>query len=402
MLALVVPRALAIVAAIAGHVPAGPRIACTRCTIAIAGTRMIVNGTLAPELELTAYAPMWQVGDVALHDVVIKAHGASDAFHACAAGTVVGARVLACGLVVRHGDVVRVAGGRARFTATTGPLTGVALDVKLSGSLSPLALDVIGSAHARELAIAHASGVELPIDVRLVRDHGVISVAPRSPLVARALAIDGDVRIIAPSLVLADAPTSLGALAYAAHALRWTGATGVPVELGAGTATLQLVPGGVRVAGARLAALGGAIAIDPFVLTGAGTPATKLHCRGLALARVLDAVGHGRVRGTGLLDGVVELDDGVASANLRARGAGDVYVHGIGGSLGKSLARVSSALEDFTYDRLTLVVRPPGNEPESTLVLHGRGKHVPQELELTVHLHGARTAARSLVARIGR
>lgn len=402
MLALVVPRALAIVAAIAGHAPAQLSVTCTHCTIAIAGTRMTVSGTLAPDLALTAYTPTWQLGELALRDVVIKAHGKSDAFHACAAGTVVGARVVACGLVSRHGDALRIAGGHARFTATTGPLTGTSLDVALSGSLSPLALDVVGSARARELAIAHASGVELPIDVQLVRDHGDVAIAPRSPLVAHAVAIDSDVRLIAPQLVLAAAPISLAALATGGHALHWTDTTGLPIELGAGSATLQLVTGGVRVTAARLAVLGGAVAIDPFVITGAGTPPTTLHCRGLALARVLDAVGQGRVHGTGLLDGVVELDDGVVSASLRARGTGDVHVHGIGGTLGKSLARVSSALEDFTYDRLTLVVSPPGNEPESTLVLHGRGTHIPQELELTVHLHGARTAARSLVARIGR
>jgi len=398
VLALVVPRALAIVAAIASHA----HVACSRCTVDVAGTRMIVSGTLAPDIELTAYTPTWKVGTVALRDVVIQAHGSTAAIHACAAGTVAGARVVACGLVARHGGELRVAGGRARFTATTGPLAGTALDVELAGTLSPLALDITGHARAHALPIAHATGVELPIDVRLERVNGAIALAPLAPLVAHAASVDGDVRLVEPVLVLADAPTTLDAFAHAPHALRWVRATGLPVELGAGSATVQLVPGGVRIAKATLAALGGDVAIDPFELRGTGMPKTMLHLHGLALARVLDTVGRGHVHGTGLLDGDVELEGGVASASLRARGRGDVQVHGLGGTLGNELRRVSSALEDFTYDRLALIVRPPGNEPESTLVLHGRGKHVPQELELTVHLRGARTAARSLVARIGR
>ena len=363
---------------------------------------MSVTGTLAPVLDLTAYTPAWKLGSLALRDVVIKAHGSDAAIHACAAGTIAGARVVACGQLARHGSAFRIADGRARFTATSGPLAGAARDVTLAGTVSPLALDVEGTAHAAELPIAHATGVELPIDVHLERAGGSIAVIPRTPLVAHAMAVDGDVKLVEPSLVLAETRTTLDAIAGAPHPLHWVRATGLPVELGAGSATLQLVSRGVRVASARLAALGGDVAIDPFELHGTGMPKAMVHLHGLALARVLDAVGRGRVCGSGLLDGDVELHDGVASANLYARGRGNVQVHGLGAPLGKELTRVSSALEDFAYDRLTLTVRPPGNEPESTLVLHGRGKNIPQELELTVHLRGARTAARSLVARIGR
>ena len=91
----------------------------------------------------------------------------------------------------------------------------------------------------------------------------------------------------------------------------------------------------------------------------------------------------------------------IERGELRARGPGDIHVRAPG-KLAGAVGRIATALEDFAYDRLALVVRAPGNDPESTLVLHGRGEHLPQELDLTVNLHGARLAARSLVSRIGR
>jgi len=60
--------------------------------------------------------------------------------------------------------------------------------------------------------------------------------------------------------------------------------------------------------------------------------------------------------------------------------------------------RIENALSDFAYDRLALVVRAPGSDPDATLVLHGRGKRVAQELAITVNLRGVRTTARTLLA----
>ncbi len=449
MFVRVVTHALAIVVALAGQSPAAPssRISCDRCVTTIAGTRVTFTGTVLPVVDFTARTPRWTIGELAFRDVVVDAHERDGAIHACAAGTLFGARLVACASLPRslsalrqlrgiqvawrvtrgdasgHGDA-RVAWGDddgeirldthvelalpARISGLA--LAGATASAKISGTLSPLALSIDGRARADILRVAslHARDVELPIDVRVELDHDALEIAPRVPIAARAESATIDfVHVIAPVLALHDVrPFTIDALATDSYEVAWTAIAGLPVDLGAGSAAVTLVDDGVRVDHTRLDAFGGGIAIDPFEIR-ADTPTTAwLHLRGLALGDVVDLVTRGRVYGTGVLDGDVEVRRDASGleierAELRARARGDVHVRAPG-KLAGPVGNIATALADFAYDRLALVVRAPGNDPESTLVLHGRGEHLPQELDLTVNLHGARVAARSFVSRVGR
>ena len=437
---------LAIVVALAGESRAGSTIACDHCTTTIAGTQVTLTGTIFP-VDFTARTPRWTIGDLAFHDVVVEAHDRGDAIHACAAGTLFGARVVACASLPRslsalrqlrdiavawhvtrsgatgRGDA-RIAWGDADGAvrletraelAVHGQLGGLALagakaSARISGTLSPLDLSIDGRAHANVLAVAslHARDVELPIDVRMELAGGKLEITPHAPIAATASAATIDiVHLIAPVLAIHDAqPFTIDTLAADPHQLAWSAIGGLPVDLGAGSAAVTFMTDGVRVDHTRLDAFGGAIAIDPFEIRADAPTNARVHLRGIALGDVLDLVSHGRVYGTGLLDGDVEVRRDatgleIEHGDLHARAPGDVHVRAPG-KLAGPVGAIATGLADFAYDRLALVVHPPGNDPESTLVLHGRGEHLPQELDLTVNLHGARVAARSFVSRVGR
>jgi Dicarboxylate transport len=149
-------------------------ISCSRCTIEIAGTRATVRGTLGPDrVDVTAYAARLRIGDAAIvHDVVVTAHGGA-IVHACAAGTLLGARLVACADVPRSlaqlrtvAIAWRVLGGsasghidlRARTLAQ-----GIGLRVErataeaLGGTMDLSPVDV----RAGAIATLHVHGVEL-------------------------------------------------------------------------------------------------------------------------------------------------------------------------------------------------------------------------------------------------
>ena len=449
MFVRVVTHALAIVVALAGASPASAAsyIACDRCVTTIAGTRVTLTGTVWPVVDFTASTSRWTIGELAFRDVIIDAHDHGGAIHACAAGTLFGARLVACATLPRSLGALRGLRGIAvAWHVTRGDASGhgnariawggddgeVRLDTRvelalpthvgglelaggrasaqISGTLSPFALSIDGHARADLLEVAslHARDVELPIDVRVELDDTRLVITPRAAIAATAESATIDlVRLIAPVLALHDAhPFTVDALATDSHVLAWTAVAGLPVDLGAGSAALTFSKDAVRVDRARLDALGGAIAVDPFEIRSDTPTSTRLHLRGLALGDLLDLLTRGRVYGTGVLDGDVELrhdETGIAieRGELRSRAPGEVHVRAPG-KLAGPVGTIATALADFAYDRLALVVRAPGNDPESTLVLHGRGEHLPQELDLTVNLHGARVAARSFVSRVGR
>jgi hypothetical protein len=160
-------------------------------------------------------------------------------------------------------------------------------------------------------------------------------------------------------------------------------------------------PAGVRIERGHAAIFGGTASSEPFV-PGATAPLT-LHLHGVSLSRVLDVATDGRVRGTGIVEGDLELSRdaagfGIERAALASRGPGEIRSHDSEKLAGSTLGPVATALAELSYDRLALVVQPPGNDPDATLVLHGRSARVPQELELTINLHGVRTVLRSFVA----
>jgi len=194
--------------------------------------------------------------------------------------------------------------------------------------------------------------------------------------------------------------------------LRGTGATGQ------GTALMAWRRGAIRVEHASFE-----LAPDANVANGtlagelAGTLAPldlriTTRVRGAQLGKMLVLASDGKLEGSGLIDGELALRvDGrgvtVGRGALQARAAGafrvrdaawanrlTASIHGV-----EVHRRIENALSDFAYDRLALVVRAPGSDPDATLVLHGRGKRVAQELAITVNLRGVRTTARTLLAR---
>lgn len=271
------------VAAALGRAPS--TISCERCTIEIAGTRAIVRGTLGPDrFDATVYAARLRLGDAAtVHDVVVTLHGRA-IIHTCAAGTVLGARLVACA------DVPRA----------------------------------------------------------LARVHTV---------------------------------------AIAWHVLG--GSASGRIELRAQTLAHRIA---LRVERATATALGGSIDATPFDVRAGAT--TTLHVHGVELARVLELTTASHVHGSGRLDGDIELRADatgltLAHGALRARGGGAMQIPATG-----ALGDVAAVLADFSYDHLSVNVGVSGTDPEATLVVHGRAKNVqrrgPQEVELTVNIHGAR------------
>lgn len=428
---------------VVGIAPAwSANVACDRCTMTIAGRRVTVSGTFGTDpvvVDLRARAPSWTIGDVAVTDVAIDAHARGNSIRACAAGTLGGERLVACATLpsspaaLRRLGVVEIAwrtldgpahghgtarvawsGGAVRIDAphvelalashvAGAELANATVSASVTGTLSPIALRVRGRAHADELASSplYARDVEVPIDVAIGSD-----ITPSSPVIASAAAATIDrVRLAHPALELHGASPvpfdRLAALVDEPHALAWLDLAGVPVELGAGAAVLVREAAGIRIERGHAAAFGGTAFADPFV-PGAAAPLT-LHLHGVSLARVLDVATDGRVRGTGIVDGDLELSRdgsgfGIERAALASRGPGKIRTHDSEKLAGSTLGPVATALAELTYDRLALVVPPPGNDPDATLVLHGRGERVPQELALTINLHGVRAVLRSFVA----
>ena len=168
----------------------------------------------------------------------------------------------------------------------------------------------------------------------------------------------------------------LAALVDDAAALASLDLAGVPVELGASTAVDR--PRACR-RSHRAWPCGGIQRrrVRRSVRAGRPRAADASPPRAFSLARVLDVAADGRVRGTGVLDGDLELSRdaaGSGSSAPRSPRAAPARIRGRTtpeGSAGSTLRPVATALAELWYDRLALVVQPPGNDPIPTLVLHG-------------------------------
>jgi hypothetical protein len=189
------------------------------------------------------------------------------------------------------------------------------------------------------------------------------------------------------------------------HELAWARAAGPgPLALGAGSARVRSARGYLAIARASAAALGGKLELAPVTLGARGATPIAVHVRGVALDRLLDTLGSSHVRGTGTLDGelALRLDRGgldLAGGRLFARGAGRLEL----GDLGALAAtagvtspvsrtvreRIVAALASFAYTQLSAVVQP---DLAVQLTVRGRGRRVPQDLDVTVNLRGVRDA----------
>ncbi len=463
MLARVVTRVLgAVVVAIGAAACTTGQLAFDHVRVPIAGTNVTLTGRIASEpfaIDVTGYTRRWVVGGLELSNVVVTVRDRGDAVQACVAGDAFGSRLLACGSLPRslerlqqlhevavtwrldgagptgHGTG-RVAWGgdhairleRGHFDLALpkqlagASLSGATIIGELSGTLAPLDLEVSAHGHAATLvrSSTHVRELEVPLELRAKQTLAGLEITPRGPIVARAedATIDvasSPVSFVAPTLVVHDArPFELAELSGERHELAWAAIAGAPVDLGAGTATLRALPDGVRVERARGVTHEATLVLDPCDIRAGSAFASMLHVRGLALARLLEPA-HGELEGTGVLDADVAFaHDGsgfsLVQAAVRARGRGELRFRDLTskkelGDVVRSLAvhrRVAATLSDFAYDRLELRVRPVGRGPESTLVLHGRGNQIAQELDLVINLHGVRKTARWLMARLDR
>jgi hypothetical protein len=136
-----------------------------------------------------------------------------------------------------------------------------------------------------------------------------------------------------------------------------------------------------------------------------------LDARDLSLPKLLD-VARESVVATGVLDGTLEIAAGERGCSLRrmslwARESGVLRVRDralretwAAAARARISARVQGALADFAYTGLSLMVAPPNEANEVRLELRGRGRQVPQSLDLVINLHGVRAAVDKLVARM--
>ena len=181
------------------------------------------------------------------------------------------------------------------------------------------------------------------------------------------------------------------------------------VKLEAGSAALAFArPGDVLVRDMRVALAGGQVEVAPVRFAWeAPDLALDLRVRGIELAQVLSAATSGRITGDGKLDGRIALrvklgDDRrieLGDGRLASRGPGVLRVQmnaedpDSSPKLGDLLdgtyirRRVLAAMEDFEYRRLTMNVSDEGTSRVRARVV-GRGKRMPQELDMTLNFRG--------------
>jgi hypothetical protein len=407
----------------ASHRASALALDCDRCTVPILGTRFSIAGSINTEplaVDIAGYAPRARIGAVELREVVLTARDRGNTIRACMAGDLEGTHVLGCATLPRSLERLQ----RMRATDVTWRLSGAAtgsgtahvawtehaahIDVELAGAARVAVYDA-GPLHLRDIT--------LPLALGIVATGDAVEVVPRGAIVARAG--DASIELGSRTLHVVDAtlvahddrPFRVDAFSGDAHELSWRAIRGLPVEVGAGSATLRFVAGELRVERMHAGVLDATVDVDTFVVR--DDIETALHVRGLALAPLVRSASHGRVLGTGIVDGdLVVRRDGddlsITRGELHARGTGELHLvdpvwRAKAAGTVASLAiqrRIVTALADFAYDKLSFAVQPRGSDPESIIRLHGRGTSIPQELDFAIDVHGARRSARWLVAHL--
>jgi hypothetical protein len=375
-------------------------------------------------IDAVARTATWRLGPITLRDVAVTARGAGDRVHVCADAGLAGATAEACTDVpsgaaalrrLRALDVALTAtaptgaalawsarghatiawSAEGPITITGGHLDGalpardagglaatpIALRAELSGSLSPLALDVVGDARAERVEWKDG---KISVVARGLAAPFALRAGPSGLVARRALALSAD-----------DAVVSLpGVTLPLAHPTAIVADAGAPLALDARA---------LRLAGGHAGALGGELSIDPVAITPGAASHLVVHARAIRLEQLLALIGKGYVVGAGPLDGeaTIELAPGrttIVGAALRARTPGVLRVvdktwrdYALGAIPDFAIhRRIAGALADFDYGRLTAVLGPPGADPELRVELHGRGRAVDQELDLTINLRNVR------------
>ena len=422
----------------ATSVASANNLRCKPCTLPILGAHVQVEGSIddAPfAVQLVGKTPLFQLGGIELRDVRIVAHDRGHGIDACVAGNVAGGRLTACTrLPPSLGGIEGMHAANIRWTLARGPVTGkgsahlawstrgVRIDhghvelataarsfgtaalgaatirAEVEGDLSHLALEVRGEARLASLdaTTLHLRDIALPL--ALHEDHAMATA--REPLRAQIASAwfelgSRTATLATPTLVVHDAtPFAWTGFLSDPHQLSWSALSGLPVAAGKGAITFEL-GGEPRITDARVAVLGGEVQALPFAI---GASDITIHAEGLAVADVLALASGDRVTGSGLLDGNFVLHRGtLGRAVFAARAPGVIRLRDPlwpkVANLDTSPAlqrRILLALSDFAYDRWTIDVQPPGGDPESTILLHGRGVRIAQELDLTLNLRGLR------------
>ncbi|HEX3475437.1 MAG TPA: YdbH domain-containing protein [Kofleriaceae bacterium] len=192
------------------------------------------------------------------------------------------------------------------------------------------------------------------------------------------------------------------------HTAAWTAITGPgPIEIGAGELRAHHSPAGWSLDAGRAQALGGELAVEPAAAAPDRPLDVVIRAHDLALHRVLGSLAPGHADGSGALDGELALRLTATGASLQramlhARPRGTVQLSDpawraqvSASATGFALhQRIAATLADFEYLRLAAVLHPAGSDPDLQITVQGRGKRIAQDLDLTINLHGLRSAAR--------
>lgn len=192
-------------------------------------------------------------------------------------------------------------------------------------------------------------------------------------------------------------------------AVRWERLELGGVKLDAGSARLAFArPDDVVVSDMRVGLAGGEVEVEAFRFAWEEPDVPlELRVRGIELSRVLRAATDGRVTGEGKLDGRVALriklgEDRrilLGDGHLASRGPGALRVRTdaqdpalrpeVGDLVDGSFIRrrVLAAIEDFEYRTLTMNISDEGTRRLRARVV-GRGKQMPQELDVTLNFRG--------------
>jgi hypothetical protein len=209
-------------------------------------------------------------------------------------------------------------------------------------------------------------------------------------------------------------PAGTVALDRNEQTLMWSTATLGLLELGRGEIDLRVKAGRLLISRGSVRAYGGMLSLAKPGWGPIDEP-IDVHARGLQLEQALRAIGP-RVDGRGVLDGELAVratDQGweLQRASLHGRGRGAIRVSDarLRERVAKSAAasqfalheRIAGSLIDFEYAQLGIVLGPRGADPELRVSTRGRGKRVPQELDLVINVRGVRDTTRRL-SRAGR
>lgn len=376
-------------------------------TLAVGRERIKVRGSLdlrqeEPSVDLEATSQHVRLGDTTVRDVVAKVRGRTSELRACLSGTVDDARATACttlpGLDPDHLkslDVTWTAHDpdRASWSARgAGRVTYDGATLALADGTTHVDIDdaVIGGRRFT------ATTVRAEVTGDLTRQELVA----RGTMRAR--------RVDASSYVLRDA-----SLPFAIRATRvaegYQITSAEPFVIAAAGADLELRGKRVPFEDTTITARG-AIALGRTRIA-AGSPRDqrsermhlRLGLRDVSLEPLLQVATDGRLQGTGVLDGHLDIEVAprtwaITKGALRARGHGALRVtdaslrrRAASGATGLAVhQRIAAALTEFEYTRLDLVL---GEDPDLRVSMFGRGKRVQQEIDLVMDIRGVRRVA---------